>query len=248
MSEDYEILDLEKRWAEFDKNRKGKKGVLPIALIIASVVAGSGIFYFVNEEPKLEAKQEVAEKVESEPVKEEAKEEIKEAENEEPLLELKLQGMKISKNLVAPKAASKKPNIIKNPPQEVVLKKEPEPKNDEEYTARTDSEGLPKIFIKSGVKPSIEQLEAEFELKPDLASALELAAECLSLKQYAKARKYALRANTMDKDNEESWILYARASFALGKRNDAIKALESYLESSNSAKAKDLLDRIKGAR
>jgi tetratricopeptide (TPR) repeat protein len=88
-------------------------------------------------------------------------------------------------------------------------------------------------------------LEARFAAKPDSAVAMKIAHECFAKHDYKNAADWAMKANEIESKNEESWILFARSLNRLGKKSDAIKALEGYLRQNDSSNARDWLNKIK---
>jgi hypothetical protein len=54
-----------------------------------------------------------------------------------------------------------------------------------------------------------------------------------------------LSANKLDKNLDESWLLFAKSKAKLGKKQEAINILASYYKKSESAKAKVLIGQIK---
>ena len=66
----------------------------------------------------------------------------------------------------------------------------------------------------------------------------------LEQKKYKKALKWALISNEIDDKNENSWILFAKSKMKMGKKQDAINALNAYLKNNHSTNVKNLLDDI----
>lgn len=78
---------------------------------------------------------------------------------------------------------------------------------------------------------------------PDLA--LMIAKRFYEEKDYDNAYNYALLANELNNDNEETWLLFAKTLDKLNKTEASIKVLKSYIQKSDSQQAKMLLDDIK---
>ena len=53
------------------------------------------------------------------------------------------------------------------------------------------------------------------------------------------------KANNLDAKNEKSWIVFAESANKLGKKEEAVSALENYIRSSQSDTAKNALSKIK---
>lgn len=100
------------------------------------------------------------------------------------------------------------------------------------------------IIKKSSNKNFINSLIKKFESGKDPKIAIFLSKHYYKEKQYRNSLKWAINANEIDSNNEDSWILFAKSSVKLGKKEDAIKALKIYLSNHVSFKAKVLLDKI----
>jgi len=61
---------------------------------------------------------------------------------------------------------------------------------------------------------------------------------------YVESEKWALIANNLDKNSEESWFLFAKSKAKLGKRREALKILVSYHKKTKSPQAKELIEKI----
>ena len=62
--------------------------------------------------------------------------------------------------------------------------------------------------------------------------------------KYKMSRNYSLVTNELDPNIDESWILFAKSLVKLGDINKAKKTLKSYIEHTNSLKAKELYKKI----
>ena len=89
-------------------------------------------------------------------------------------------------------------------------------------------------------------LDAERRFKQHNSPALSLflARQYYARKQYKKSYNYALITNQLDKEVEDSWLIFARSLVKLGKKEKAIKTLKEYIRYSNSTNAKLLLSEI----
>ncbi|MDR1555094.1 MAG: hypothetical protein LBS39_03595 [Campylobacteraceae bacterium] len=103
-----------------------------------------------------------------------------------------------------------------------------------------------KIIIETSSIQSINELIKKFEDTNNIIFANMISEEFFEKKEYRKSLEYALKANGIDPKNELSWIMFAKSQVKLGKKEDAIKALEVFTKSSkNSANALNLLQKIK---
>jgi len=62
---------------------------------------------------------------------------------------------------------------------------------------------------------------------------------------YKKAEYWALQTNKVNKNIEESWLIFVKSKVRQGHKNEAIHILESYLKRSHSKEAKNLLQKLK---
>ncbi len=102
-----------------------------------------------------------------------------------------------------------------------------------------------RIFISSQNVGSLSFIKKKFYATNNIAFSLLLSEKFLEKKQYKKALKWALISNEIDENSEKSWILFAKAKMKLGKKQDALNALNAYLKNSNSIQVKKVLDDIK---
>lgn len=85
-----------------------------------------------------------------------------------------------------------------------------------------------KIIIHSYVA-NTQKLEEEFSQKAEYKAALKIANLHLAQKDYEKALLWSLKANEIDKNEAGAWVSFAKAKFALGKKDEAKQALQSFL-------------------
>ena len=99
-----------------------------------------------------------------------------------------------------------------------------------------------KIIIHS-YAANVDNLEQEFAQNADYQRALQIANLYLADKNYEKALQWSLKANELDKSDAGAWISFAKAKFALGKKDEAKRALQSFLRYYNPNKS--LLNEVK---
>lgn len=79
------------------------------------------------------------------------------------------------------------------------------------------------------VEMNASSLEAEFAQKAQLSTALNLAHLHLANKDYEKAILWSFKANSLDKSEARAWLIYAKAKFAQGKKYEAKRVLQSFM-------------------
>ena len=91
-------------------------------------------------------------------------------------------------------------------------------------------------FTPPKIKPKIRykeinatSLEGDFAQNPEAKTALTLARFYLAKRDYERAALYAFRANELDKSEAQAWLIYAKAKFALGKKDEAKRVLQGFI-------------------
>jgi len=91
----------------------------------------------------------------------------------------------------------------------------------------------------------IETMKKKFIKSKNPRDAILISKALYKKRNYAKAEAWALTANKLSKNLEESWLLFAKSKAKQGKKQEAINILASYYQKSKSAKAKGLIEQIK---
>lgn len=102
-----------------------------------------------------------------------------------------------------------------------------------------------KSIDKKEALDDLEYLKLKFSETNSVYFALDIANTYYSKGNYKEARDWALTANKLNSKNDESWIVFAKSSYKLGFKEQAINSLNNYLKNNNSKKIKDALDLIK---
>ena len=130
----------------------------------------------------------------------------------------------------------------KNEPKTVVLETVAEQKKvDEKHTPPKQQ----KIDIELKETKTLDVLEERYSKHQSADTAAMIASEHYKNGDYQKAYKWAISANNLDAKNEKSWIVFAESANKLGKKEEAVSALENYIRSSQSDTAKNALSKIK---
>jgi tetratricopeptide (TPR) repeat protein len=101
-----------------------------------------------------------------------------------------------------------------------------------------------KVFITSQEGNSLSFIKKKFYATNNAAFSIKLAKKFYESKKYKQALKWSLITNEIDPKSEESWIMFAKIKEKMGKKQDAINALNEYLKHENSKKATILLKKI----
>lgn len=105
----------------------------------------------------------------------------------------------------------------------------------------------PKGFIKiesQQANNSLGYLKEKFESTHSIIFALMIAEEYYKSGDFLDANKWSLIANNIDISNEKSWLLFAKSKVKLGQKEDAMRALKSFLQTNKSQAAQNLLNQI----
>lgn len=102
----------------------------------------------------------------------------------------------------------------------------PQNENSDESSLKTLAKAKPQIH---SVEMNASSLEAEFAQKAQLSTALNLAHLHLANKDYEKAILWSFKANSLDKSEARAWLIYAKAKFAQGKKDEAKRVLQSFM-------------------
>lgn len=138
----------------------------------------------------------------------------KEEETQEPII----------KSVVLPK---KKELLSATPEKEVSNIIEKQESRQESFLKHTnvDNKSLEKMYAKN----------------KNYATAIKIAKNYYEKGLYEKSLYWAKEANGLDRKKEESWIIYARSLYALGKRDKAVKILTLYKRFASSQKIENIL-------
>jgi tetratricopeptide (TPR) repeat protein len=102
----------------------------------------------------------------------------------------------------------------------------------------TPTNRLLEVSNASATPMSPEQI---YQRSPKFETALGIARDFYTKEDYSQAATWAKKANQMNREAEEAWLLYAKSYYAQGKKNEAIGVLELYLNYKDSKAASDLI-------
>ncbi|AXP08834.1 transformation system protein [Campylobacter hepaticus] len=93
---------------------------------------------------------------------------------------------------------------------------------------KTEEENTKKIEINSR-NLNISHLRKSFYENPSYEKALNLANKYFDIKAYKKSIFWALKANELNKEKQDSWLVFAKAKRALGEEKEAQSVLDAYV-------------------
>lgn len=113
--------------------------------------------------------------------------------------------------------------------------------------------GTPPVTIHASATPTNRLLEVStassapmnpeqmYQRSPKFETALSIARDFYTKEDYTQAAIWAKKANQMNREAEEAWLLYAKSYYAQGKKSEAIGVLELYLNYKDSKAATELI-------
>ena len=258
MLEHFEITELEEKWNEYNKNRgklsknlSFKKSVV-MAFLAASVFLGL-IFWLVfsNKKDNIEVKTAQASvKTETLPsvknIEVEKNNSFNKKESSDTRGELNFNNIGINSSVDAGgfilnnTYEQEKPTVFKEektfssiPKDEIIdFGNPPVPPQTVSNRNYTNVENTPKkgkVIIKTTpLKVDKNSLEEKFYASNDILYSLKLAQNAYDNKRYDEAIKWALISNEIDKNSAKSWIIFAKANYKKGNKQDALIALENF--------------------
>ena len=99
-------------------------------------------------------------------------------------------------------------------------------------------------IIKVANTNAYRDVERRFRRTHNINDAIFLANMYYNKRNYKKAIYWSMQTNKLDKNIEESWLIFAKSKIKIGKKNEAIRVLRAYIKRSNSYEAKKLLKKI----
>ena len=88
-------------------------------------------------------------------------------------------------------------------------------------------------------------MKGKFSKTKNSRDALLLAKAFYREGNYKESERWALEANKLNSNLDESWIVFAQAKAKLGKKREAINILAMYYKRTKSSKVKAVLEEVK---
>ncbi len=258
----YEIEELERKWRKY-KRKRLLSLFLKIVLTVPFLVVG--VFFYLRYEPLTgEESKENASITAAAPTKEISKSDQKVIEksiHKTPKTEkiesdsIQMEPQKTPKEVVLKPSMDFLNNLEEykklSEPKQKRVENRPKPKKQETLVKETKSslekknKNVIKISKSESEQDVLKTLEKRFNKNKDPKTALFLSKAYYNKKDYVKALKWAIIANDLDSSNPQSWILFAKSSVKLGKKEQAVKALETFLRTNDNIEIKEVLYSIR---
>lgn len=111
-----------------------------------------------------------------------------------------------------------------------------------------DEDSSFKIQIQSsGPELSVDELKSKFDKTNSSELATLIAKKYYDIQDYKSSEKWAVIANELNSDNEESWVIFAKSKYNLGQKYDAVRVLRIYNEKANSKEIETLIKHIENS-
>ena len=237
----YDIKQLEKEWKQYRKKklRPWYIGSLTLLLLIASV-----IIFLMNEKIDLSVWKSYFEASKEIPGNENKIKDILDPKDmnakQSVLIDDALDTLEVKDSMVSvvDKGVQKQLNILVDIP---VLDDTNEPIQRDMHTG---NKKMHLEIIESTSVTAYKDVERRFLESRDMDDALFLARSYYKKGDYEKAEYWALEINKLDEDMEEGLLIFVKSKAKMGRKNEAISILTTYVQKSDSQEAKKLLYRI----
>jgi len=120
--------------------------------------------------------------------------------------------------------------------------------DDELYIEKDISKPLVKkkriSIIQVSNNNAYKDVERRFKRSHNINDSMFLANIYYKKRNYKRAIYWSMQTNKLNKNIEESWLIFAKSKVKLGRKNEAIRVLKAYIKRSNSYEARKLLKKI----
>lgn len=261
----HEIIELENKWKIYSNKKKKKKNMLiyiALGILLLLIIIFSIYFAYSKGASELKTNIDKSNQVLKEKISKVKAEKEKILENKKPTQQTnQVKEIKIPTPEVSTSANDEDLPIlnildidVKNssfkrqensPKQKQIIKNIPKTINTSNTIVITDLNSNDKPVIKEELG-DLEYLKLKFAETNSIYFALDIADTYYKQSDFKSAREWALKANKIDTNNDKTWIIFAKSSYKLGLKEQAINSLTTYLKTNNSIKAKQVLEQIKG--
>ncbi len=244
----YDIKPLEEEWKKYNKKKKRPWYILGIVVLLLSIIPLVTLKYSVVNLFKFDNKNNIEKKDKEITVTKITSVLVDKALSK---LELKKPKENIFTEIteIKPKTVTSNNNpmdISKNIDVLEDVKKIKKPKvKIKTKVVKKPRKKMHLNIIKTTSVSAYKDVEKRFYESHDSDDSLFLAKSYYSRGNYKKAEHWARETNKVNRNIEESWLIFAKSKVKLGHKNEAIRILMSYVKKSESQKAKRLLRKIK---
>ncbi len=234
----YELGELEKKWIAYKKQKYKKIGYLSASFAAVALLSfGAAYMIFSGKGAAQSQKQEI---------------------NDTTRQTLESQPVVAATPMASPTVSVQQPQkeiVIISPEEKKEEFKNLEPKMEQrqqdtqtrvvQSPQQQKPQTPPKITIETKNADPIDTLAEKYAKNPDAQTALALSELLYKKGSYQKALKWAINANSIDPKNERSWIMFAKSSYKLGRKQDALNALDNFARTNPSEAVKETISHIK---
>jgi hypothetical protein len=235
----YDLNDLEKKWISYKRQKYGKILSLGGAFLGVAAVSFFAAYLLFVQKPKTEEPKKQLE-VELNATKQPQVQTGVDASGLAPVCE---KASDIQRELVIVSPTQNAQEFKSFAPTNE--QSSPEHQQQATTTPPPKPKAPPKIQMETKTASHTFLLEERFRRNGDFETALTLSEEYYKNSDYQKALKWAVSANSIDSKNEKSWILFAKSSYKLGRKQDAINALDNFAKTGGSDQIRALLRQLK---
>lgn len=121
--------------------------------------------------------------------------------------------------------------------------------NIEEFTQELENEAPKTVSIeRKNTQKDIYEVIKRFKTNNNPVLSLFIAKKYYEIGNYKQSYNYALITNELNKDIDESWIIFTKSLVKLGEKEKAMNILKQYIEHSHSNPAKILIKEIRSGK
>lgn len=234
----YDMKILEQEWKNYRKNKVKPYFIIGTVIVMASIF----LFVFLHNKIDFERFGNPVKNFSNSIVKINSKNDIT---TSHVMLNKALKRLEIDKkvlhldNIAQPVQHDTPDDILVDIP---ILDKEVQKSNGNHI--QVERKNLHLNIIETASVSAYKDVEKRFYQSPDVDDALFLAKSYYKKENYEKSEYWALETNKIDENIEESLLIFVKSKIKLGRKNEAIGILMSYINKSGSKEAKDLLYQI----
>lgn len=238
----YDLNDLEKKWIIYKKQKYKKIGTLGLSFALVAF-ASFGLAYFVFA-PKNTIQTQNETNTSAQNIA--MRQDINQTQNIQPMSNfVPYQYQQPQKEIVIISPEEKKEEFKSFQPTEQSQNVAQTTQQPQQRPTQTKPNTPPKITMETKSVEQIDVLASRYSKNPDAATAISMSEIFYKQGNYQKSLKWAINANALDPKMEKSWILFAKSSYKLGKKQDALSALENFSHTSSSEAVKTTIAQIK---